>query len=64
MLSMSSKTAEVMSIQVPLLPPERSRLDSVCGPGAKSKRGQWVREAILEKLEREGVLEPAEQKGA
>jgi hypothetical protein len=39
-------------VAIPLSPPERYRLDAVCGPGRKAKRGQWVREAILEKLDR------------
>jgi hypothetical protein len=45
-------------VAIPLSPPERSRLDVVCGPGRKSKRGQWVAEAIVEKMDRAGVPYP------
>jgi len=38
---------------VPLTPAERKRIDAVCGSGRRWKRGEWVRSAILEKLDRE-----------
>lgn len=40
-------------VAVPLSAPERRRLLAACGPRRGVKRGHWVREAILEKLDRE-----------
>ena len=52
-LKETDKAETLVSLKIPLTPSERHHLDAVCGPGRKDKRGQWVREAILEKLERE-----------
>ena len=42
---------------VPLRPDERRRLDRVCGPRRRWKRGEWVREAIVAALDRQETAE-------
>lgn len=42
---------ETMVVTVPMTRDERSRLDAICGRGRAQKKGAWVREAILERLD-------------
>ena len=44
---------EFYHIGIPLAPAELRQLRAVCGPRRAVKRGQWIREAIVEKLARE-----------
>jgi hypothetical protein len=46
------------TLTVALTPEERDALDAICGRGKKEKKGHWVAQAIREKLEREGLLQP------
>jgi len=48
-----SEIKQQLNIWVPLSASERTKLDAVCGPRRRWKRGEWVREAILEKLARD-----------
>jgi hypothetical protein len=47
------RRGEFYHIGIPLAPVELRQLRAVCGPRRAVKRGQWIREAILEKLARE-----------
>jgi hypothetical protein len=60
----SPQRTVTVTVTVPLLPQERRRFDVVCGRNRRDKRGQWVREAIVEKLDREAIADPvsAEEK--
>ena len=48
---------KLFHLGVPLSPEERARVDRACGPGRPIKRGAWVREAILQALDREEAKE-------
>jgi hypothetical protein len=45
-----------MTVSIPLYPNERMKLEVVCGPHRRIKRGEWVREAVLEKLARDAPV--------
>lgn len=47
------KRSERMTVSIPLNSNERTKLEAICGPHRRIKRGEWVREAILEKLARD-----------
>lgn len=42
-----------MNLGIPLGEEDRRRLDQVCGPGRRVKRGAWVADAIRAALDRE-----------